>query len=232
LLFRIEPDAQGAEQPRELPADKVVALELANPAIVPAKTWLWLGDGTSMPVRELALQAERASFRALVAGEPAPTSVNSTEISTIVFDRERLVAMSSLPLMRVDDAPERRWTAPPLRAHALEDFMGVILLPGPMTCEWSLPARASHVAATITLAPDALVWGNCEVALFAVTASQAAPLWSGSLSGASPSHAIRARLPSGATSLRVQVREGAFGPVQDRVLIRSGLVAIEANPGG
>jgi hypothetical protein len=113
----------------------------------------------------------------------------------------------------------------PLNAHD-------VLVPGPMVVEWALPPGVRAASATLELPRDCREWGDCTVTVSAVpggTTGSApgtpqSPLAEVRLNGQSPAADVRVDIPAGAARLRVEVGPGRYGPVQDRVLVRRGVV--------
>jgi hypothetical protein len=110
-----------------------------------------------------------------------------------------------------------------------------IELPGPMSAEWMLPPGASHVSIRLELPESARVFGDCVVRV-EVVGDEASGV-EHRLSSASPSAMVRLALgaatgpvPSaeGVRRLVVRVEAGERGGIQDRVVIRRGLVLVDS----
>jgi len=235
---------------RSLDLARVATIAVASPAARAAGARVWLSDGT---VARAALRAgtggrigvgfdgpwiERAG-----PSESSPRGVDEVgvdevgvdtieldEIEALAFDASRLVALGSLTA-RVEKTTTRRWTPPLVVGTARGVALGApdIELPGPMTAEWVLPAGASHVSMRLELPESARVFGDCVVRV--EIAGDDASAVEHRLTKESPSAAVRlavgpARSADEARRLVVRVEAGERGGIQDRVVLRRGLVLL------
>lgn len=167
-------------------------------------------------------------------GGAAPYTVE--EIAAAALLPRRVKALSDLTV-REQTAPAGRKLVRGLRVsddafrpRALPAPLGArdIELPSAMTVEFALPAGASKVSALIELPEASWTWGDCRVKVEAVGgvggSGPGGVLLDTRLNPHTPAAKLAAALPAGATGLRVSVEPGERGIVQDRVLIRRGLV--------
>jgi hypothetical protein len=184
---------------------------------------------------------ERGSESAAGASrESAGVELELSEIGALAFDASRLVALGSLSA-RVEGVSARRWTPPVVVGPAQGVALGAadIALPGPMSAEWMLPQGASHVSMRLELPESARVFGDCVVRV--EIAGEEASGVTHRLSSESPSAMVRlaigaaigdalGRAPSaeGVRRLVVRVEAGERGGIQDRVVIRRGLVLVDS----
>ncbi len=235
-------------QPVRVPLKQTAYVVLANAAIRPTGIMLWLGDGSVVATDRLAFDAAAGRVTlAARAPSPAPTpppgppspgaSLDLNDLRAIALDSSRLTALSSLGIAGFAPTGDRRIAEPPLVlpvAAGEPSPLGAddIVLPGPMSVEWKLPARASRLAGWITLEPSAWAWGDCTVTIALIEPGRdepSEPLARRSVSAAQPIMPVNVELPGlrEAARLRVTVDAGDSGPIQDRVRLRRMLIVSE-----
>jgi hypothetical protein len=217
-------------------SDQVALVNLFTKRTPATGPMLELVDGSVLATGDARFDRNALTFT-VRAGEAraAPTRVLGSEIVSFTPRAERFVPLASLAIasqtfdtsrvfgenVRVDDSL--------LPAPA---GLGDVHLPGPMTVEWSLPTGASGAAASIELEPDALTWGDCNIVITLFSGSDERVLDRGRLNAESSTRAFRAdlgRIGAGAR-LKITIQPGANGAVQDRVVIRRGLVVVNSAP--
>src|SRR5690606_5738490 len=129
--------------------------------------------GTRIGVHSLAGPDEESAGGALTLHIEPPSESPLSEIRTIplhqvsalAFDAGRLTALSDLAIERHEPAEARRMSRPPVaqRQHAAPLGAGDIVLPGPMTVEWTLPEGAARLAGWVTLPESSFTWGDCRL---------------------------------------------------------------------
>lgn len=222
--------------PQSVELSRVATITLASPAQAPGGTRVWLYDGTvarTTPPRATGASMQLAPdgpFIERVSSEEIG-ALDLSEVRALVMDASRLVALGSLASRTNPDAtrPEaaRRWTPPLLVGPSRLAPLATpeIELPGPMAVVWTLPPDATHVSMRLELPEDARVFGDCvvRVGLDGDPESQVeARLWS-----QQPSTDVRLAIKPGTSHLVVNVDPGERGSIQDRVLIRRGLVLLD-----
>ena len=88
-------------------------------------------------------------------------------------------------------------------------------MPGPMRTTWTLPRGTSRLAITAELPLESRAWGNLDLIVLVDGVERERH----TLSAQSPEAHIRLDLAS-ARELTLELDEGQFGPVQDRVELR------------
>lgn len=230
---------------RSIELARVAIISLASPVRSPSGARVWLADGTvargalrPAPAGKIGLVPdgpwiERGSESLAGASrESAGVELELSEVGALAFDASRLIALGSLSA-RVEGVSARRWTPPVVVGSARGVALGAadIELPGPMSAEWMLPQGASHVSMRLELPESARVFGDCVVRV--EIAGEEASGATHRLSSASPSAMVRLALgaaPSaeGVRRLVVRVEAGERGGIQDRVVIRRGLVLVDS----
>jgi hypothetical protein len=222
------------ERKGESEADRVgldrVATILMSAEHVPALgARMWLGDGSVVRIRSARDVRDQASgviasdvevsLRGGTVGENAGGTsrgeIQMGEVRALTGDAARLVPLSGLEVVSQSAHESRSSSAGLIVAHSGGVLgSGDIVLPGPMTVEWRLPAGAMAIAGVIELAAGCEVWGDCDVEVLCGEQRVAR----GRIR-ASESLVIGASVSCGET-LRVVVEPGAHGSIQDVVVIR------------
>jgi hypothetical protein len=209
----------------ELSHAQVAAIRFANPPTPTNAARAWLGDGTVVDVDALAseVDGERITLR-LPSGQVADVPANEFLAARLMADR--LVPLAQLEA-RAEPPRGRPWTPPLRRGDPAAVPLGLaeIELPGPMRVTWTLPRGASRLSLTAELPLDARLWGDATLTFSLDDAVLAAVR----LSSAEPVHTVTLDLPNSDRADRALVAtldEGAFGPIQDRALLRRAVLLV------
>jgi hypothetical protein len=225
--LQLVPDAQSAA--RAIGLDVVREVVFANPAqALPARsTLVWLRDGSIIACRSvkttrmgelnLSLAIQDTEAGPAESGARSAGVLRLEDLMGAAFEPGGLVPLCSLP-----PAVQQ-----PTRAIAIGDAdravlgAGDIELPGPLNVEWDLPAGAVQFGATAELPRQMWTWGDCQV----VVDAGGTEVFRARLNADQPTAGIAVAL-GGARRLSVRVEPGAYGPVQDRVLLRRPLLLV------
>ncbi len=236
----------GAGGARTIKLDVVREVVFANPPqSIPARsTLVWLKDGSVIACRavksgrlgeltlNLSLQDSEASPSDVTADPRPAGALRLDDLQGAAFEPGALVPLCSLPPVEQKPVGDRRWTRPIAIADADRAVLGAgdIELPGPLSVEWDLPPGATHLGADAELPRQMWTWGDCQVVVSALGsgsgASAETELFRSRLNADQP-HARIAVAVAGAKRLRIRIEPGAFGPVQNRVVLRRPLLLIE-----
>ncbi|MFN7020257.1 MAG: hypothetical protein ACK4WH_02875 [Phycisphaerales bacterium] len=228
-------------EPTRIPIDQIAQIHLANPPEPARGGMVWLSDGSI--VGAAAADIDAATKRALLVGaRPSASgakkqaggsgSFDVGEFRALAVEAARLTPLAALPI-----AEQRAW---PGRSHfdpviiaptspTLGSPLGAddLVLPGPMTVSWTLPAGSSRLSGWLVLEERSWAWGDCEVTFTAAPPDgPERVLARARLNASAPVAPFIAELPA-RSRLTVSVDPGEHGPVQDRVVIRHALVGIE-----
>lgn len=229
---------------------RVRRMWLANPPASPSGAMVWLADGTVVGTKGFVITPGEplrlgdwggagtppASEGAVGqgAGEGGAAAYTIEDVAAVAFNPKRLRPLADLvvreqaatggrKLVRgvriTDDAFRTRALPAPLGARDIE-------LPAPMSADFTLPPGAARVSATIELPESGWTWGDCRVKVEVLGGGGGAVLLDARLNADTPVAKLSGAIPSGASSVRITVEPGERGPVQDRVLVRRGLVVL------
>lgn len=211
----------------KVPVARVREVRLVNPATRPTGTRVWLDGAAAVGVDYLGADPQRGLTLGI---EPAPGKsrqvfVRPEQVRAIVPEAGRLTPLAALPVARVGPQADRPFVEPP-RAGRADSLLGAadVGLPGPMSVEWTLPDGAERLGGWIVLPPAYHEWGDCTVRLEALGGAGASEIGRESVNAARALVPVNAPLPAGARTLRITVEAGAYGPIQDRVVLRRMLV--------
>jgi hypothetical protein len=225
---------------------------LANPGAAPGGSMVWLTDGTVVAAKGLTINpgeplrlgdwvgagmpaaSEGGVGQGAGPGGAAPYTVE--DIAAVAFSPKRLRALADLTIRSQEAAPGRklvrgvRVSDDALRSRAMPAPLATrdVEIPGPMSVEFALPAGATRVSATIELPEASWTWGDCRVKVESLggTGAAGAVLLDAHLNSETPAAKLAGVIPAGSSALRISVDAGERGPVQDRVLVRRGLVLL------
>lgn len=214
----------------EVERASVAGATLANPPEPRAGAVAWLKDGTVIRVAAASSAAGDIVDLALESGAESAYAIG--DLRALGLDAECLLPLSDLtPEAQV--GPIERRTVPPVSyLHHPDDLaaganptLGAldIRFPGPMRVDWRLPRRALRIAATAALAKDAAPWGDCEI----VVSVDGQERFRDHLESGGPVIAINEEILGGQV-LTISIEPGAYGPINDRVILHRPLILLDA----
>lgn len=235
-----------SEAPRAIPSDRVQEIILANTqTLEPLRNPIvWISDGSVLACRSITSNrsgevvltptigvqdtSEPGTEARLIASETLTMRLD--DLRALIVDPALIAPLSSLPIAAQSPANNRRWARP---AQAIEPRwaparLADVELPGPMSVEWELPPAASRFAADVELPRQMWTWGDCEVSIFIISAQGESELWRRRINADSPRARVSAPLPPSARRLRIVLHAGEFGAVQDKVILRRGVVLLDS----
>lgn len=179
--------------PIEVGLESVLSVVIANNAEPARGPRIWLADGSSVALREIAdanggesgLVRVSPVLAVARSGEPSATEGGQAELNaempmlaapgSLVLDHVvgwmpeagRLVALAGLKVLSVEPTAPRPWTEGPVLGDAARSALGAadVLLPGPSRIEWELPAGVDGLTCEVTLPEAYRDWGDCEVVI-------------------------------------------------------------------
>lgn len=206
----------------ELDANRVHAMVLANPPAPSEGALVWYDDGSIVGGGDVI--AEDGRWIGISAGEEIDWKALTT-VRAVVFDASRLVALSALHA-EVEEASDRRVG---LAVHEddvlLEEAPALgafdVLLDGPMTVRYVVPAEATRFATSAELLHPDSAWSDCDL----VVRVDGAEVSRVTLSQSRAISALNVDL-TGARTLELSVEEGRFGPVRDGVRLARPIILL------
>lgn len=223
---------EAGRNPIMFPIGRVSFVRFSNPRVAAAGTRLWLHDGTVCQVRGVrsvnAAALEIDPPRDAV--EPAAIRISPAEVTSIAFDARRIVPLSSMGLSGAPLEPGRSLVVQPAVQSVVNAPLsaGDIEIPGPMTVEWTLPAGSRRIAGVVELPRNCRIWGDCTV----IISAGGEPVRE-RLSGARPVIEFNIPVAAGAAPARMKLTldPGDSGPIQDRIILRRTLIAVDPPAG-
>ena len=146
----------------------------------------------------------------------------------VEFSPNRLVAFSSLEVDGYVPEGGRRWTVGP-GVYPGGSRLGLddVVFPGPMVARFVLPDGAVRVSGVFRAGEKAGAWTDCRVRL----EQGGEVLWEGRIRRGAEAGAFSVKVDGG-EDLTVRVSAGAYGPVEDRVVLGLGWVLLGETDGG
>jgi hypothetical protein len=215
------------------------------PQPLPARSMmLWLRDGSVIASRGIQTNrmGELLISPALRETDASPSESSSgtpglrlDDLLAAAFEDESLVPLAALPPLRQSPEGERRWTAPITAIESDRAVLGAadIQVPGPMSVEWELPAGASRFATEAELPRPMWTWGDCDLVVTVAIEGGESELFRRRINADQPRVRLSVALgdPAASKRLRIRVEPGAYGAVQDQIVLHRPLLLIEKKPG-
>lgn len=224
---RIEQDSTVVE----VPLERIAEVRLGGPAVPPSGLMVWMRGGTV--ARVSSLSTDRSGKLTLLLA-PMDSAEGGTESLSAQVPIERLTAagfdmgsvtpLASLSPSRQDGSPDRVFSDPIRVGAANGAVLGApdIELPGPMSVSWPLPEGAARLGGIAELPEDCRAWGDCSLVMTVGMADRPREVFRAGLNGANPRAEFNVALPASdgrGAVLTITVEAGAFGPIQDRVVL-------------
>lgn len=217
----IEIDVDG--QIVSVPAERVHALTMSNPHRAPSGALAWLDDGAVVRLTSVAPDGGESLSVTIDGGQSSRIALGA--VRAFVPDAARLRPLASLTPTEQTAVGERRTFEPARSAPPANDAPAAlgahdIELPGPMRIAYELPPGAARFGAVAELPRDAWPWGDC-VLIVTIDGREA----------------LRERLnmdrprvefsvPANGRAITITLDEGAYGPINDRVILRRPLLLV------
>jgi hypothetical protein len=207
--------------------DRVASVTLANPPKAPRGVFVWLRDGTVIAgaTAELGTPVLTLSDGTFTTGSGRTIQVPWDDVVGVNMDAARVVPLSSVPLVEVKAGEGREWSVPPRIEPASTSAGGVgeVELSGPIVARWSLPEGVRLITMSVSMPESARALGDCllVVECGGQTLRQR-------LNGKRPTADLRLTpTDETAPTLTISIESGEGGSIQDRVVIRRGLMLVK-----
>jgi hypothetical protein len=225
----IETKSGTTKQHLSIPLERVDSLLLSQPLKPPTESLLATRSGMVISTTAVSINKRSIAFHPTLCGS-ATFSLADDQLESLVFNAASARPLSMCVFSPPTSQPDRAWTLPlEIRGMARGPFSGEIEFPGPMSVDAAIPAGAVAFMCSLELPHACRAWGDPT---FVVSQSDAAgwhELKRVRLSGDAPTADLVVPL-NGSTSLRLSVESGASGPIQDRVLLHSGILTLPTKP--
>lgn len=220
----IEIEIAGAQQEVRIPLERAAAVALVTPRQTPEGRRVWLTDGTVLDLEHLAI-GEDGYVRmqtAWVEARPEPPQVRLDSVTAVLFDPRRMIPLTNLSPSAIE-GPPTRYVVPAPRALDPDVPLGLGRLEyrGPLLVRYILPRGAARFAAEASLADSARDWGD----LVLVIRDDDEEIYRRHLSGENPADSINVAIKG--SELTIELLPGAYGPVQDRLVLERAMLLIE-----
>jgi len=139
----------------------------------------------------------------------------------VVHDDQRVLALAGIEPELVEPTGERAWTPTPTIMGQPEQspVLASIDLHAPLRTIYPLPRGASRFACTLEAPIE--TWTDCVARVTAIGYDGArTELARQRLNADTPSVEVNAELPPATERLELLIEPGAYGPIQDRVIVR------------
>lgn len=209
-------DEEGDVQDLTVPLRRVAGLRLVADAAPAGDRRVWFDEGTVLDFVDLSAPAA-SSITVSRPGSGTPLTVEGIElddVAAIVFDMDALVPLATLPIERVEPL-DGRWRAEPpeSRQPDVAAELGALLLTGPASTTWTLPATDGRFLADATIPEAARDWADLELVVLDGREERMRVR----LNRTNPSAAIDVPLASSDRRLTIRLESGRYGAVQDQV---------------
>ncbi|MCA9303063.1 MAG: hypothetical protein KC996_02970 [Phycisphaerales bacterium] len=220
-----------------IPVDRIERATIQNPPVHTPGTYIHTTQGERLRVQSFAADSEHNLT--LTPSDPMyaqqPTPLFSLDYGLLAVEYKRAESYITNPMLadpiRITPTGDRSWTRSPITEHG--SWMGAerttIELPAPVAVRWSVPHNATKFSAAVNA--DWRLWTDNESSLLAITADGSEhTLWSMRMKPETPMVDILVDLPTNTTAIELRVEPGEYGPIQDRVWLRSTLLFVEGSP--
>ncbi len=224
----LEAHAQEQEQRQiiEIPLDRVLAVEMVA-ADQPARgSRVWLHDGTVIDVNSIRVGED--GFVHLVSPwleDRSDPELRIEQVAAILFRARGMVPLALLETGRIA-GPLDRFRLPPPRRLDPEAPLGLspIELRGPLIVHYPLPEGCRRFAAEAILPEADRNWGDLEL----LVKDDDQVVFRTQLNGQSPRASIN--VPVRGAELTIELTEGRYGPIQDRVQLERAMLLFADRP--
>lgn len=235
-----------------IPLARAATVTLGSEPVRASGPTVWLADGSVVAVGKAASDGDEGRVTLALPStgsrseadrgekDAGGASFQLVDLRAVVVDAGVLTPLALLPMLSQTPTTDRPGAEPARviwgeEATSPGGLVGLppvlsaadVVLPGPMSVRWSLPAGASRVAGWAHLEEENWDWGDCTVVLKLVgERTPARELARGRVYAKEPSFRFSVDLSGAAPgdALSVRIEPGPTGPVQDRVVLKRVLV--------
>ncbi len=225
----LEPLDAAPGQTVSIPFDRVGAISLLTPPRPSTLPRVWLDDGTVVDIQQITLGDDglyRLRGVSLVQSEQS-LLLDSGAVVGLLFYPPGMMPLASTPIAAVQ-APAYRLSVPEPKSNASLAPLGVepITIVGPLRVEYRMPSGWTEalLIADALLPEDSRQYADFDV----IIRSDGAPPATLHFDRSSPSGQIRAAVSG--PKFSIEITEGRFGPVQDRLVLSQAMLLSIQHP--
>ncbi len=223
---------------RQLGFNQIRSLQLANPPEHTPGIYLSTDDGLELRTSRFEVDFQHSP---IITIDPVSLGIDATSRDTflldpnapvgieVLHDQSRIISLASIEPEKITPTGNRSWTPVPIVSWGSSNpILSTIDLRAPVSVMYPLPEGAVRFACTL----DAPIntWTDCVASIFAISyTGQRTELVSQQLNAEQSSVSLNADLGSDTQHLEIHIDPGAFGPIQDRVLVKNPRVLIEGD---
>ncbi|MCH8822107.1 MAG: hypothetical protein IH984_01240 [Planctomycetes bacterium] len=213
---------EGQQVSTEISLDSVASVNIVTPNRKPTGQRIWLSDGTVLDVKNLLLGDDgivRLIRPDMIGGE---YQLPLSSIAAIMFDSTSMTPFASLPPKQVK-GPSTRYVVRQPKVLDVSSPLGLarVELHGPLSVSYALPdseSRQLQFVAHAQLPPTSGQWADFELVL----RDDDKEVFRTRLNYSQPSASINVTLTG--SVLSIQITEGEYGPIQDRVVLHRAML--------
>jgi len=221
----------------KIPIERIARATIQNPPVHTPGSYIHTTQGEKLRADTFASDKEHTLT--LIPSDPMyamqPTPEIRLAYGLLAVEHKRADAYITNPTrtdpIAVAPTGDRSWTRSPIAEPGtwMGDERTTIEVPAPASIRWAVPENATRFSAAINA--DWRAWTDNESSLLAITADgQSHTLWSMRMKAETPMIDVLVDLPANTTAIELRVEPGEYGPIQDRVWLRSSLLLVEGSP--
>jgi len=226
--LEIEISVDGTTRTVEIPIARASGAALVTARRPSRHRRVWFRDGTVLDAGRLGIgddgyvRLETTWTDGAAAPGDGPMQIRLTDVSAMLFDPGAMIPLTGLEPARIE-ATAPRFRIPPPRVLDADAPLGLgrIEYRGPLLVRYALPPGCRRFAARASLAPDAREWGDLDL----IVRDENTVVYEGRLSAENPTATINVALHG--SELTIELGEGAYGPIQDRLLLTRAMLLVE-----
>lgn len=206
--------------------DRISAIRLITPPASPAaeSRRVWFEDGTVLDVSAVSTDGDGNIHFVQPLGDPSEGNLGMSfgRVAGILFDIASLIPFATLQAHDVE-GPVTRYVVPLPEIATAERALGLrdVILRGPLTARYALPAGAQQLMGSARLLDKAQDWPDCEL----VIAVDGRELFRERLG--SERRRLDFDVPVEGSELSIEVTEGGLGPIGDHVVLEGTMVLVD-----
>ena len=144
-----------------------------------------------------------------------------TELKAVLFDAGAMMPLSMLTPARIESTSIRYVLPDPIVLDPRAPLgLGPIEFRGPLTVRYTLPAGCQRFAAHAVLPESCRTWGDFELIIL----DEDEVVYRVHLNAEHPEAAIN--VPVMGSELSIELRPGAYGPIQDQLLLHRAMLLV------